>query len=79
MKLSVLAVLKNNDASNLCQSSQLGTEIAYLGKLISSVISTGLTFERVCSYIVSSRTQGKQVKFTLVQTNVIKYIQDKCY
>ena len=29
----------------------------------------------VCAYKVSSRTQVKQVKFTLVQTNVIKYMQ----
>ena len=29
----------------------------------------------ICAYIVSSRTQVKQVKFTLVQTNVIKHVQ----
>ena len=33
----------------------------------------------VCAYIVSSRTQVKQAKFTLVQTNAIKHIQvTKC-
>ena len=33
------------------------------------------TFVFVCTYTVSRRIQGKQVKFTLVQTNVTEYIQ----